>query len=183
MTGLVSARMSRALREGAPIALLVEIDHPDGLVHVWSHSGTLVYNGFDWIGIGVLGRITAPQQSTALAIQQVTFEMSGLPPSVDKWLGKKIKNRQGRAWLAAVKKQKVIDTFLVIDSVLDYATMKTDNDRSVTISITGNVGFVSIERAINLSWTHEWQQTQYPGDTGLSLIPQLTNKDSNWRVS
>ena len=178
----VTARMRAHLRWGGPLALLVEIQFPDVVRRFWSHEGTLKYDGQDWTGVGVLGRVSFPTQGTSLAVQQVTLTMSGLPPAPDYFLGRKIKNCPATIWIAGISERRrvVPDPLVLADCILDYAKQKTESGK-VTIDCVGNTGFVSIERTPGIAWTHEFQQTLYPGDSGLSLISSLTVKDSNWR--
>ena len=53
-----SSRLRQAILDGAPPCLLADIDHPDGMVHVWTGLGTLVYGGNTYLGVGILGRVT-----------------------------------------------------------------------------------------------------------------------------
>lgn len=167
------------------MALLCFIDHPDGEVRVWSHTGTLEYDGHEWQGLGVLGKVSGMSKSTNLAIKQVTFELSGVPPTSDELLSSRVRNREAYVWLAPLNKAKriIADPLLLVWAKLDYQKIKLDDNGLSTISLVGNVGFWSIERATNLSWTHEQQQVDYPSDSGLSLLPSLTNKESNWRLT
>ncbi len=181
-TGTPSADFIAHMRAGGRLALICDIDHPVTPVHVWSGTNTLTWNGNDYQGVGILGKITAPDSQTMLGVQQVTFEMSGLPPSSTKFLGANMKRRSARAWLAALRKMTVLDVFLAVDALLDYPSMKTAQDGTVTISLTGNVGFWSIDRALDLVWSHEWQISRYPTDTGLSMMSSLISKASNWRL-
>ncbi len=181
---LVPPRLKRALRNGSPLALLAAIDHPSEFVRVWSHTGTLDYDGHEWQGLGILGRVSGVTQSTSLAIKQVTLQMSGVPPTSTTFLSSRVRNRRAQVWLAALDGRKVIaDPYLVIDALLDYQKIKVEDNGLATIQLTGNVGFWTIERAANRAWTHEEQQAAYPGDTGLSLLPTLVTKDVRWRVS
>lgn len=184
MASLVGPRLRQVLRTGGQTALLGFVDHPTWEIkHFWSHSGILEFDGFQWYGLGILGKVSGVTKSNDLGVKQVTISMSGLPPSGNNLLSARVRNRQAQIWLAAVKGRRVIDRELIVDALCDYQTLKVNDDKTSTIVITANVGFWNIERASNKAWTHEQQQADFPGDTGLSLLPQLTNKDSNWRAS
>jgi hypothetical protein len=166
------------------LALLAEIDHPDSIVRVWTGIGTLRYDGQDWTGLGVLGRVRGASESSSLSIKQVTFELSGVPPESTQFLSARVRNREAQVWLAVVDHGKVyIEPHLVIWAKMDYQRLKVDDSGLARIEIIANVGFWNIERATNRTWTHEEQQSDYPGDVGLSLLPELTDKESNWRQS
>jgi len=183
MSGL-TARMKDAIREGCPLALLCEIDHPDGYVRVWSHTGTLHHSGHDWQGLGILGRVSPGSKSNTLGIKQVTFELSGVPPTSTQFLSSRVRNREAQVWLAAIKNGAIVrDPYLMIWSKLDYQMLKLEDNGMARIQIVGNVGFWNIERATNIAWTHETQIATYAADVGLALLPELTDKESNWRLS
>ena len=183
MTSL-TADMKDAIRDGVPRALLCEIDHPDGLVNVWSHFGTLEYDSKEWIGLGILGRVTPGTSTNSLGIKQVTFELSGVPPTSTDFLSSRVRNREARVWLAAVRGYQIVaDPFLIIWAKLDYQILTIDENRTAKIKLVGNVGFWNIERATNKAWTHENQIVDYPTDIGLSLLPELVDKESNWRLT
>lgn len=181
----MTARMAAAMNAGAPLALLCFIDHPDGEVRVWSHTGTLDYDGHEWTGLGQLGRVSGITKSSGLAIKQVSFELAGVPPTSDNLLSSRVRNRDAYLWLAALTRaRKVIaDPYLLVWARLDYQSIKVDDNLNSVISMVGDIGFWSIERSVNLAWSHEQQQVAYAGDSGLSLIPSLANKESNWRLT
>jgi hypothetical protein len=182
MASLIDPRLRQALRNGAQPALIAYLDHPDGPTRVWSRSGTLRWDGYDWQGVGTLGRISGVSQSNDLALKQVALSLSGVPPFATKTLSGRVRGRVARVWFTAVMGKRVIGApELIVDAICDYQTLKIEDSGAATITITANVGFWSIERAVNIAWTHEQQQSVYPGDTGLSLLPSLTNKESNWR--
>lgn len=183
MTGL-TARMKSAIRHGAPRCLLCEIDHPDGVVNVWTRTGTLEYDGKEWIGLGIMGRIQPGASTNSLGIKQVSFELSGVPPTSTQFLSSRVRNREAYVWLASFRGRKIVaDPLLVIWAKLDYQILAIDDNKTAKIRLIGNVGFWNIERATNKAWTHENQIADYAADTGLSLLPDLVDKESNWRLT
>lgn len=179
---VTNARFRQHLRVGGEVAILAYIDHPDGVVRFWSRSGNLIWNGDTFQGIGALGRVTGLSKTTTLEVKQVTLELRGVPPTSTHFLNTNVRNRSAKIWLAGIKRQKIVgQPYVVIDDKMDYMRLKAEDSGSVTIRIVINVGFWSIERAINKAWTHEEQQARFPGDSGLSQIPLLINKQTNWR--
>jgi len=177
-------RFRQHIRKGGEVALLCYIDHPDGVVRLWSRVGTLNWDGQAWRGIGALGRVTGISKTTGLEVKQVTFELAGVPlDSVDLLTGD-VRNRSIKLWLAGIARNKVVgEPYLIIDDLMDYQTLSVTDDGSCTLKITVNVGFWTIERAVNQAWTHEAQIAKYAGDSGLSLIPSFASKQTNWRLS
>jgi len=102
-----------------------------------------------------------------------------------QFIGKNLRNKVARAWLTVLDGNNQVygGPFLTADSLIDYQEMPVGDDGNVTARLLANVGFFSIERSQQLVWSHEQQQEDYPGDTGLSLIPSLIDKDVKWRLS
>lgn len=182
---VTDVRFRQHIRKGGEVALLCYIDHPDGEVYLWSRVGTLKWNGQDWRGIGALGRVTGISKTTTLELKQVTFELAGVPlDGIGNLLQGDVRNRSIKLWLAGIHKNRVVgEPYLIIDDLMDYQTLSVSDDGSATLKITVNVGFWTIERAINESYTHESQIADYPGDSGLSLLTGLANKQTNWRLT
>lgn len=177
--------MDEALRRGASVIAMADIDHPDGRNYLWTGVGDLQYGGIVWQGLqGALARITPAAVSTSIAIRQITLELAGVPPVSTKYLSARVRGREAKVWLAAMRRNRIVGARdLIIDSILDYQKLSIGDDGLATIQLIGNVGFWLAERATNKAWTHEQQQILYPGDTGMSLMPELANKDVRWRLS
>lgn len=184
---MITARMAAALRAGTPLALLAAIDHPDGMVRVWSRSGTLTYAGHEWIGLGVLGRVTPISSSLELAIQAVAFELRGVPETATEFLNSNVRGRIANLWLACVDKGRriVADPIDLGDSELDYQTLEAADDLGATIRLVGNRGFYTLERAQRLAWSGEEQHRRFPDDpdSGFDLMTQSAVKEIKWDIS
>jgi hypothetical protein len=178
-----TAALIRHMRAGGVMALLAEIDHPDGTVHVWSRSGTLAYGGHDWTGLGIMGRVRSVGTSRDLKIRQTVFELRGVPATAIQFLSANVRGRVANLWFAGIKPGRVVvaDPWLLQTVKLDYQTLALTDDGKATISLIAYAGFWTLDRAQDLAWTSEQQKSIYPDDTGLDLIPSLVSKDIVWR--
>ena len=174
-------RMAEHLRKRRPIALMAEIEHPDGTARFWSGVGKLTWGGFTWTGSGKLGSVTPIKQTSDLSIQEIQFKMSGVDPDIAAALNDDVRNRSGKVWLAGIWRRSVVaDPFSLLDSELDYQQLDADDQGNVTVTITGRSGFYALDRNIDEAWTSEEQKSLYPDDTGFDLIPGLQNQDVIW---
>ena len=182
---MITARMRAALEAGRPLALIAEIDHPDGVVRVWSRTGTLTWGGHEWAGLGILGRIAPIGTSKALAINEVSFQLAGVPQKALEFLGANIRNRIATVWLAAIgpRRKVVPEPFQVMEARLDYQTYAVDDNGLASIALNGQVGLWTLERALDLVWSREEIIKTYPDESGLDLIPALAQKDIIWKPS
>lgn len=184
MASLHDPVMIGALMDGAHPAILWQVDHPNGMDYAWSGIGPLEFENNVYKGTDRFGRVSQPDESADLAIKQGTLELRGVPPELAAYLNTNIRNRVARVFLAAVVNQKVKgEPFEFLRGRMDYMTMPVAEDGTVTIKVNLRIGFFSIERAQEKVWSHEQQQEDYPGDTGMSLIASLTEKEIKWRIS
>lgn len=185
MSRILTARMAAALKDGSPRIGLAEIGHPSGTFRGWTGVGQLAYDGHTWTGMGTLGRVSPLRQASALEIQDVVFELSGVDTDSLAKLSGSVKGYVGKLWLACLDdKERVIpDPYLLCESELDVQDFAADESGSCTIKITGHTGFWSLERELNEVWSPENQKLRFPGDTGLDLLPTLENQDIGWTAS
>lgn len=185
MSPPMTARMAEHIRRRKPLALLAAIEHPSGNAYFWTGIGQLQWNGFTWTGSGTLGTITPIKHTSDLIIQEIQFQLAGLPPDVVATLDDNVRNLSGRAWLAGINTGNSVirDPYQIVDSQLDYQSFSAQPDGTVSIAITARTGFYTLERAIDEAWTTEEQHLTFPNDSGLDLIPALQNQDIQWTAS
>lgn len=173
-----------AIQKGRRIAVLVEIDHPNGQVNVWSRVGNLQYNGLTWTGIGTLGRITGIGGSKTLQVVQVTFELRGVPPDTVTFLESNVRGRQAQAWLAALQPHADAidgDLYPIVSGLCDSQQLAITDQLGATVQLIVNEPIFIVDRAQNLAWTSEQLAAEWgPGLTGLDDIPELVNKNVSW---
>lgn len=175
--------MQQALkRDRAAIVLLAEIEHPDGTAHVWSGIGSLDYNGETWRGAGVLGTISPITHTSTVIVQEIQFTLVGTDTETMAGLSDDVRNRSGKVWLACldVYGNIVPDPYLIVDSSLDFQSMKISEEGQNILQITARTGFHAMDRALDDRWTPEDQKTVYPDDSGLDLISALQNQSLIW---
>lgn len=191
LSPLLPAYLDRALRVGGPVALLgyFGLEEP---VRVWSRTGTLRYGGYEWQGVGALGRIKPPALNTRLGIKQICYELRGVPAPrysdpntpVHDFLGKKVRNIETQIFLAAVRDGHVYgEPFLLFEALGDRLELEVKDSGQAVLSLYATLGLVSPERTTNRAWTDEAQKDRHPDDTGFSLVDQLSLKEIRWRVS
>jgi hypothetical protein len=188
---LIDPAMAAALRgRRAALEVLVEIDHPDGRVHLWSGIGTLHYRGVAWKGAGTIGQITVAPRTTELRIDEVRLTLSGVDPEALMRVDMEIRNRIARTWLAAIGPgSKVVGTPRLLDEILlDHATDTIGEDGTAAITLIGQAGFWTLERSTETAWSREEGIHRFgvdgsgdPIETGFDYITSLKMKDTKWQ--
>lgn len=182
----IAPALARALNNRWAPFLLFYADHPSGVARYWSRTGWLDYGGYQWGGLGILGSISGMTRSTNLEINQVSFELRGVPPTVTTQLSGMVRNRAAQVTLGAISSRGrvVVDDAPLIDALLDYQTLSVDPDSGrATVKLIGEQGFFVLDRAQDIACSHEQQIAEYPDDTGLSLLHLFVDKESNWRAA
>jgi hypothetical protein len=179
---LMTARMAAAMQDDSPRGFFVAIDHPDGTGYFHSGVGSIDWNGHMWAGVGTFGKITPIKHTSDIAVQDITFSISGVDTAIVEGLSDDVLNRNGSVWLYCLNYDGTIipDPYKLIDSSLDYQTFKVDSDGTCTVEITAHAGFYTLARAIEEAWTPENQKSVYPDDTGMDMIPTLVNSNLQW---
>lgn len=178
----LTARMAEALKQRKPLALLAEIEHPDGMARFWTGVGPLSWNGYTWTGAGTLGSVAPIKHTSDLLIQEINFGLAGVDPEIVATLNDNVRNLSGKVWMACLGPGNSVirEPYQIVDAQLDYQSFSAQEDGSVAISITARTGFYTLERSLDEAWTTEEQKLTYPTDSGLDLISGLQNQTIQW---
>jgi hypothetical protein len=161
----------------API-LMYSASFPDVEVYGWTGYGTMSWNNQTWTGYGDLIMIDPVQESTDSAADSLAFTMSGL--AGEYYTAVMLGDYHGMpatvyvAALDLITGQLVDDPYLLFAGVLDSDVIK-DDGASATLRMT-LINDVSDQlRARSWQYTHEDQQSLYPGvvDDGLEFVAAL----------
>lgn len=180
---ILTAAMAHALANGSPRGLFVAIEHPDGTGYFCTGIGSRSWDGRTWNGTGTLGSITPVKASSEIAIEDITFRLSGVSADVIADLDDNVRNLSGVVWLACFDDydQVIADPYKLVDAELDYQSFNVDEDGTATVEITAHAGFYTLARAVEEAWTPENQKLRYPTDTGMDMIPSLQKQDLQWK--
>lgn len=181
-----TARMAQALKKGYPPALLAQIEHPLGTRYFWTGVGEIEWSGNTFTGVAHLGTVSQVKYSADIAIQEISFQLSGVPVDDDLWLTSSLENRNAYCWLACIHPKYgyvVPDPIRISKAILDYPKFQASEDGSVTIQLIAHSGFYTLERALDEVHSPEDQKATYPDDTGLDLIAKIQQQDVIWQPS
>lgn len=180
---VLTSRMQEAVTSGWQLALLAAVDHPSGFFYAWTGVGLLEWDGHTWIGVGVLGGAGPVKRTSELQIQEIQLRLTGIPPEQARWLSSVVRGREAQLWLAAISPtdgQVVRDPYPLVLSLMDYQTYQIDESSAPQLSIVGQTGFYTLDRALDEVWSTEAQRGRDPTDTGLDQMAVLANQTVNW---
>jgi hypothetical protein len=181
---LLDLKFTQALkRRTASLCILCEVDHPDGVVRLWSGIGALQYGGHTWAGAGVLGSITTAARTSELRVDEVRLSLSGVNAHDLAEVSMEIRNRIAKTWLAAVAPgNQVVGVLLLDEILLDYATESIAENGQAVITLIGQAGFWTLERSTETVWSPQEAALRWGEgvETGFDYIPSLRMKDTTW---
>lgn len=179
----MTPEMAAALRSGAPRGLFAAIEHPNGTGYFCTGVGSRPWNGHTWTGSGSLGKITPIKNSSEIAIEDITFSMSGVDAAIVAGMNDNVRNRNGSVWLACFSEndQVIADPILIVDAELDYQVATFQSDGTATVEIIAHAGFYKLDSGVEEAWTPENQKLRYPTDTGLDMVPAMQKQDLQWK--
>lgn len=179
----VSASIIRAMRQKTcRMALMAEIDHPAGMVRVWTGIGTLTYGGHGFVGIGALASVKGLKSTSDLQIVDHAYVLTNIPPDYDEFVNAKIKGRVAKCWLAFLDEQnQLIDAPLQIGkTILDVSALTTGEDGSVSLMLKGQSDLWQLEKPLNIALTSEEQKKRFPSDTGFDYVTTINVQRIAW---
>lgn len=189
---LLDPKFTHAIKKGYPLVLLCVVNHPDGVLRMWSGIGDLNYAGEIWKGGGLIANIEVSPRTTELRIDEVKLTLSQLSPDVLADLDGDVQNHIAMTWLVAVgPNRKVVgDPYLLDEIRLDYQTDNISENGIAAITITGQTGFWTLERSTDSAWSREEAILRWgtdtggdPVETGFDFITSLRVKDTKWTIS
>lgn len=178
---LVSPAFKKAIKDGCFIAVLVEIEHPDGTGYFWEGVGELDYDGHKWKGAGLVGGISQNRRSVDLRIDEMTIWANGLDSQEVAALDDNVKNRVARIKLAALNdNRRVVATHDAEELLLDYQRDVIAENGAASVEIKAQAGLWMLERSTDAVYSQEAAQVEFPDETGFSKVPEMQNKDTPW---
>jgi len=165
----------------APL-LFVEMDFGSGFSRAHSGIGTITWGGYDWLGVGTLGSISAIEDSAELQRQTVSFTINGIP---SEWrsivLDESYQGRSAKVYLGFLDTSTYIltdDPALLYIGKMDVASIKQGAEMSITITAESRIA--AWNRPMVRRYTNNEQQFRFTGDKGLEFIDQASRKEINW---
>lgn len=151
-------------------------------VRVWSGTGTVLWDGKEWLGAaGFLG-IAEIEETTNVVASGTSVSFSGIPLDMLKVaIDEAQQGAAGTIYLAFLNEQyQVINSWLqVFRGRLDVPEIVEDG-QTATITITYESRLIDLKVPREWRYTHENQQVLAPGDKGFEYITSIQNMDIQW---
>lgn len=163
-------------------ALLVEGYFDSGTVRLWSGIGALEWNGATYTGAGSILAIDPIEETGRVEAVGTRITLSGLP--VDILALALAEPYQGR--IVRIRQALLDENYGILADPDERFTGRADvmaiaeDGRSCTIALTVESRLIDLQRPRERRYTHDDQQSVYPGDRGFEFVAALQDKQIQW---
>lgn len=163
--------------------LLLEAVFTSGTVRHWTGLGDLSWNGYTWTGLGDLIGHTPVDETDELKAQGITITVKGISAGDVSTALQELRNgAAGSIRLALLDSSGAIiaDPKIIFRGRLDLGEIDDSNPDQPVITLGYEHELIDLERPREWRYTDQHQQQLYPGDTGLSRIADLQDRELVW---
>lgn len=163
-----------------PYLYFVQLDFSQPL-RVCSAGYNVDWNGYTWLGIGMLGGIEPIQEQASLEAIGVNLTLAGVPADlIAITLGEQYQGKPCQIWFAPLRDdlQLAVQPMRIFAGRMD--TMGTEVGDTATITLSAESRMVSWDKARVRRFNNEDQQSRYPGDRGFEFVAQMVEKQLVW---
>lgn len=167
--------------EVAPI-LLFEGLFSSGYVRIWSGYGDLSYGGNVWTGVGLLGSVSAVQETAEVQANGITVSLTGIPSEfISLVLYESEQGKSGKVFIGFMDANNALiaDPYMMFEGKLDIPAIAEEGETSV-VSITYESRLINLQRPRESRYTNEEQQREYPNDLGCEFVPAMKEVTLTW---
>ena len=159
----------------------VEFNFDDNPIRIWTGTGTLSLNGFDWVGSGELLSISSIDETSELAVKGATLNMSGIPSELlSLAISEPYQGRICNIYFGLMDQDLGTNSLTQIFSgYMDQMEITEGGDTS-SIEMRIENKLIDLERARIARFTSGYQKSKYPNDLGLDFVESLQDRKLAW---
>lgn len=168
--------------EGPAVPLVVFLEMAfSSTLRLCSAPVTIPWNGFDWLGAGNLGEVSAVRESSG-EITGLQFALSGVPSeNIALALAESPRGKTCMMYLGILHADThaVLDAPLIFPGLMNQMVIQEDPaNHTATLAVTAMHLGKLMQRVKSIRYTDADQQKLYPGDTSLRfIVSQAQHKD------
>jgi hypothetical protein len=162
------------------LAILVDIQLASGTAHVWSGSGTLVWNGNNYLGVGSFGGISEVSESSETKADGLVLQLSGIDPTLfSDCLNDIQQSAPATVWLAIFSGSAIVAAYPMFAGAVDKPVM-TLGVETLSIQLSLETRMTNLQRPTMRRYTMADQRQYYPDDIGFSWVEILNDIALLW---
>lgn len=179
LTSGVTTEVAAGIKRPCVIA---EIQTATSYVRAWSGIGDLVWGGNTYQGVGQLGGVSAPEETTALKATGIVYTLSGIPSALLSAAVSDLRpNLPARLWLGFLDAsfQLIADPVLLFEGTAGVPSTDEAGD-TCSISISAENLLASLKRPRVIRFTPEDQANRDATDKGFDYNAALQDRQIAW---
>ena len=155
----------------------VEMLFDSGAVRLWTGYDDRTIDGQTYVGTGSLLTISGLDEVNNLSAKQATITMAGLSSTIVALsLAEPYQRRACRILWGVTN----VDDFVEVFGGYMNTMAIEDDANTATVTLVVDSKLVELNRPRVRRYTHESQQSRYPGDTFFSFVADLQDKQIPW---
>jgi hypothetical protein len=177
-----SANETEAQKTHCLPLIAVDIDFPSGHVRLWSGTGVITIGGNAFLGSGELGKVSAPTEGAAMAVEKKTYQLSNVDlalvseADIDASFGRDVTEYLG--FFDTISNTMTIVPEVNWEGRIDAVRRVDGSTGMIEVSAENRLAF--LDRVDGLLNTDEHQQAIYPGDLGMNQQAPMQMKQVVW---
>ena len=155
----------------------VEMLFDSGAVRLWTGYANRTIDGQTYIGAGTLLSISGLEEVNDLSAKSATIALDGISSSVVSLsLAEPYQRRSCRILWGVTDVSDFVEVFAGYMNTMQIE----DSGETSNITLTVESKLIELNRPRARRYTHESQQSRYPGDTFFSFVADIQDKDIPW---
>lgn len=180
--GLTVAAQAAVSAETAVRSIAVALDFPSGVARWNSSPADIVIGGETFVGVGVLGTISAAEEGIELRSYGMSVGISGIPrDAVALALGQAYQGRAGTVWEVILDRdtwRPVADPIVIFRGRMDQMDITLGKMAEVSVKLENRL--TDWERPKIVRYTDADQRKRDPNDGSFRFLPATTEKEIIW---
>lgn len=160
--------------------IAVELDYPDGMVRATSLDRNITIDGHEYIGVNILGKVSAITEGAETKSYGLDLSLSGIPSDFSAYLSAQdVLGRDARLLLGFVDDQyQTSQLTTVFVGRMDTQDVISGKESAVRVAVESL--FIDWERPRIRRYTDVDQKARFPTDTGFEFVAAVANMQIKW---
>lgn len=168
----------------ATVAYFLELQFAAVTIRICSYSNTFSWNGYDWIGLGLIGNISPVDESAGVASSAMTFGLNVSDVSMHAIAVSDVENYRGRKaklyFCPLTENGAPIDTPEICwRGIMDTMAAGADGEAG-QITLKCETSAYGIKRRQSMRLNAAQQKQRHPTDTGFDYLNDLIAQPQLW---
>lgn len=147
-------------------------------IYLWTGNYDVTINSKLYVGAGIIMSISRIDETSDMDAKGASITISGIPPEyLSAALTIPYLGRVCRIYMGVMG--SLNDCTEIFTGEIDQMNIM-ENPNGATIQINVENVLIVLERPVVRRYTHEDQQTRFPGDLGLIFVAGLQDKEIPW---